>query len=127
MDRAQRLDHYNAFSSINAEYTIAQAKKVDEEIASTGKCPPLAGVPFAIKDNIEVEGYVNSGGSYALRNYHPKNNAPIIDKIIMAGGVILGKTSMQELAFGISGYNPNYQSDAGIGVNRCRNWSKKFS
>lgn len=124
LDRSKKGDVYNAFASLNPQHTLEQAKSVDEQIAATGKCPQLAGVPFAVKDNIEVKGYTNSGGSYALRNYYPKDNAEIIEKIVAAGGVILGKTSMQELAFGASGYNPNYQSDAGIGVKNAHDTKK---
>ncbi|MBJ7554366.1 amidase family protein [Marinomonas spartinae] len=124
LNRAENLDKYNAFSSINRQHTIDQAIHVDEMVKTTGACPELAGVPFAIKDNIDVEGYVNTGGTYALRHYRPKSNSKLIEKILSAGGVILGKTSMQELAFGISGYNPNYQSDSGVGVKNAHNTTK---
>ena len=90
-------------SKINGYLTISdkafeQAKKIDKE----GHEGPLAGVPIAIKDNISVVGLPNSCGSKILEGYVPPFNAHVIEKLLSAGAVILGKTNMDEFAMGSS-------------------------
>ncbi|MDI9394366.1 MAG: Asp-tRNA(Asn)/Glu-tRNA(Gln) amidotransferase subunit GatA [Euryarchaeota archaeon] len=90
-------------SKINGYVTVSdkaleQAKKIDAE----GHDGPLAGVPIAIKDNISVAGLPNSCGSKILEGYIPPFNAHVIEKLLAAGAVILGKTNMDEFAMGSS-------------------------
>ena len=90
-------------SKINGYVTVSdkaleQAKKIDAE----GHEGPLAGVPIAIKDNISVVGLPNSCGSKILEGYIPPFNAHVIEKLLAAGAVILGKTNMDEFAMGSS-------------------------
>ena len=81
-----------------SEKALEQAKKIDTE----GHNGPLAGVPIAIKDNISVVGLPNSCGSKILEDYIPPFNAHVIEKLLAAGAVILGKTNMDEFAMGSS-------------------------
>ncbi|MDD3245838.1 MAG: Asp-tRNA(Asn)/Glu-tRNA(Gln) amidotransferase subunit GatA [Methanosarcina sp.] len=90
-------------SKINGYLTVSdkaleQAKKIDKE----GHSGPLAGVPIAIKDNISVVGLPNSCGSKILEGYVPPFNAHVIEKLLAAGAVVLGKTNMDEFAMGSS-------------------------
>ncbi|AYK15048.1 MAG: Asp-tRNA(Asn)/Glu-tRNA(Gln) amidotransferase subunit GatA [Methanosarcina flavescens] len=90
-------------SKINGYITVSdkaleQAKRIDSE----GHNGPLAGVPIAIKDNISVAGLPNSCGSKILEGYVPPFNAHVIEKLLEAGAVILGKTNMDEFAMGSS-------------------------
>jgi aspartyl/glutamyl-tRNA(Asn/Gln) amidotransferase, A subunit len=81
-----------------SEKALEQAKRIDSE----GHNGPLAGVPIAIKDNISVVGLPNSCGSKILESYIPPFNAHVIEKLLAAGAVILGKTNMDEFAMGSS-------------------------
>jgi hypothetical protein len=58
----------------------------------------------------------NTAGTPALRNFVPTANAPVVQKLIDAGAIVIGKTNMHELAFGISGYNEAFSQEEPIGV-----------
>lgn len=87
----------NGYITIS-EKAIEQAKKIDDE----GPDGLLAGVPIAIKDNISVKGLPNSCGSRILEGYIPPFDAHVVEKLLVAGAVILGKTNMDEFAMGSS-------------------------
>jgi mandelamide amidase len=62
-------------------------------------------VPIVIKDNIHVAGLPNSAGTPGLKGFVPTRNAPVAEKLIRAGAIVLGKANMHELAFGITSNN----------------------
>ncbi|RXT33607.1 indoleacetamide hydrolase [Bradyrhizobium betae] len=108
-----------ANADLNAFVTLDEAGALKAAAAFDGtgdKAKPLGGVPIVIKDNIEVAGLPCSAGTPALKDYVPKSDAPVAAKLRAAGAVIIGKTSMHELAFGISGYNTAFKTGAEFGV-----------
>ena len=60
-----------------------------------------------VKDNINTADMPTSAGTAALHNARPKNNAPSLQKLLDAGAIVIGKTNMHELAFGITSTNPS--------------------
>lgn len=61
---------------------------------------PLHSIPFALKDNVMTKGVLTTGSSNMLKDYVPIYDATITKKLIEAGGLLIGKTSMDELAMG---------------------------
>ncbi|MDE5462931.1 indoleacetamide hydrolase [Bradyrhizobium sp. CSS354] len=111
--RAKANADLNAFVTLDEAGALKAAAASD---ANDNKDKPLGGVPIVIKDNIEVAGLPCSAGTPALKHYVPKADAPVVAKLRAAGAVIIGKTSMHELAFGISGYNTAFKTAAEFGV-----------
>src|SRR3954464_2345591 len=111
--RAKANFDLNAFVTLDESGSLKAAAAFD---ANDNKDKPLGGVPVAIKDNIEVAGLPCSAGTPALKDYVPKADAPVVAKLRAAGAIIIGKTSMHELAFGISGYNTAFKTGPEYGV-----------
>ncbi len=73
-------------------------------------CGPLWGTRFAVKENIEVAGTVSSNGNPVWAASHPPAalNAPVIDRLLAAGGRLVGKAHMDEMAYSLLGANAHY-------------------
>ncbi len=70
---------------------------------------PLAGVPCAVKDNMAITGVPCTCGSRILDGWRPPYNATVVDRILGGGGVICGKTNLDEFAMGSSTENSAYK------------------
>ena len=91
----------NAFITVDAEKSLAQARAADERIA-TGGAQPLTGIPVAHKDIFVARGWRTTCGSKMLSNFVGPYDAHVIEQFNKAGAVILGKTNMDEFAMGSS-------------------------
>jgi len=91
----------NALVALNPE-ALAAADALDTERRAGRTRGPLHGIPVLIKDNYETIEMPTTGGSIALRTFHPHSDAFQVRRLKEAGAVILGKTNMHELASGIT-------------------------
>jgi len=91
----------NAFITVDAEKSLAQARAADERIAKAA-AQPLTGIPVAHKDIFVTKGWLTTCGSKILSNFVGPYDAHVIERFNAAGAVILGKTNMDEFAMGSS-------------------------
>jgi amidase len=82
----------HAIVQLDADGARAAAAATDAAIARGDDLPPLAGVPFTVKDWIEVEGLVCAAGFEERREYVPKHTATVVQRMRDAGAILLGKT-----------------------------------
>lgn len=80
---------------------LAEARSVDDRLSKREDLP-LAGVPFAVKDNIDVAGIETTAACPAFA-YTPDQSAPVVDRLRAAGAVFFGKTNMDQFATGLVG------------------------
>jgi mandelamide amidase len=100
--RCEAQAHLNAFVSHDWETLLASARAVD---GGSGVAGPLAGVPLALKDNIDTTHLTTSGATGALAGFLAPRNAPVAAALFDAGALLGAKANMHELAFGITNNN----------------------
>lgn len=114
--RAKARPGLNAFVTLDEAGALRAARAADARRSSGAPCLPLQGVPIVVKDNIHAAGLPSTAGTPALKGFVPAADAPVLQRLRDAGAIVLGKTNLHELAFGISGYNPAYNTGPQPGV-----------
>jgi aspartyl-tRNA(Asn)/glutamyl-tRNA(Gln) amidotransferase subunit A len=102
----------NAYLTVTAEQAFAAARRAEKQLLSRRSSQPhnspLLGVPVALKDNIWTAGICSTAGSKILHDFIPSEDSTVARKLARAGAVLLGKTNLNEFAYGITGSNAHY-------------------
>jgi aspartyl-tRNA(Asn)/glutamyl-tRNA(Gln) amidotransferase subunit A len=97
----------NAFITETPERALEMAAASDERLAR-GEAGPIEGIPIAIKDLFCTKGILTTAASHILDGFHPPYESTVTEKLWAAGGVMLGKTNMDEFAMGSSTTTSHY-------------------
>lgn len=95
----------HAFVTVYVDQARAAAASADAAIAKGEALGPLHGIPVALKDLIEIEGEVTTGGSQVWRDRRSTTTATIVRRLVAAGMIVIGKTHTVEFALGGWGTN----------------------
>ena len=108
--RIEKLeDKLGAFNSLTKDIALDTAKKVDEKIAKGEELPLLAGIPLALKDNMNLKGSRTTASSKILENFVSPFNATITEKLLSNLVPIVGKANLDEFAMGSSNENSAFK------------------
>lgn len=103
----------NAVRTVNPQ-ALDEARGADDELAKGRDRGPLHGIPVLLKDNIlTADGMPASAGAAALKNFRPRREATLVQRLRAAGAIVLGKTNLTEFADFVSDVMPSEFSGAG--------------
>jgi amidase len=83
----------NAVTVVLGEQAMEAAKAADRAVAGGGDLPPLHGVPFTVKENIDLAGTPTTVGLKALAGAYPRLDAPVVERMRAAGAIPIGRTN----------------------------------
>lgn len=96
---------YNAVVTLNAEQALQRARQLDEAAARGEFSGPLHGLPFTIKDTFQTRGLRTTAGSFEFTDYIPSQNAVVVERLLAAGAILMGKTNTPALALDMQTFN----------------------
>lgn len=106
--RCEAGRHLSAFISLSAGTVLEAARAADRHRAAGGRLGSLHGLPLPVKDSVNTRDYPTTSGTAALREYRPKEDAPVVGTLREAGAIVLGKTNLSEMSLGWSSTNETF-------------------
>ena len=101
LERVERLDgRLRSYITVCAEPALAEARAAEAEVARGVLRGPLHGIPFAVKDQFDTAGVRTTVGSRLFADRVPAADATVVARLRAAGGILLGKLNLSELAMG---------------------------
>jgi mandelamide amidase len=85
---------------VDRSRALQAGRAVDQARAQGRTLGPIAGLPLIVKDNIDTVGFPTSAGTPSLKNYRPRADAPVMQRLYSQGALLLAKANMHELAIG---------------------------
>jgi len=109
LERIKTFDSkINSFITLLPKEALRAARSSEKEILRGKYRGPLHGIPFAAKDLFYTKGIRTTCGSKILKNFVPAYHATVIERLLAAGAILLGKLNMHEFAYGTTSVNPHY-------------------
>ena len=109
-DRIEKLEPtVKAFLTVTRDSALDQARLIDKKRKSGESLGALAGVPVALKDNLQLKGVETTCGSKILKGHIAAYDATVTERLKKADAVIVGKTNLDEFAMGSSTENSAFQ------------------
>jgi aspartyl-tRNA(Asn)/glutamyl-tRNA(Gln) amidotransferase subunit A len=102
---AARNEELNVFLHLDHQGALEAARRVDERLAKGEDVGALAGVPIALKDNLCQIGVPTTAASKILSGWRPPYSATVVERVLAAGAIAVGKTNLDEFAMGSSTEN----------------------
>ena len=101
LDRTEKLDpRYHAYIKLTPERAMEAARRAEREVTAGKPRGPLHGVPYGLKDIIDVAGLPTTGHSKVLIDNVAAANAVVTERLEAAGGILMGKLATHEFAIG---------------------------
>jgi aspartyl-tRNA(Asn)/glutamyl-tRNA(Gln) amidotransferase subunit A len=97
--------HIHAFATVAHEEALLAAEAIDARLARGEDAGPLAGVPVAIKDLVLTKGLRTTFGSRLYADYIPEDDDIVVERLKVAGAIVIGKSNASEFGFGAHGNN----------------------
>ena len=108
LDRIERFDDLNAFITVTADAALKDARSAEAEIRNGVYRGPLHGIPIAVKDLFATQGVRTTFGSPLYSEWVPDYDATAVARLRCAGAIPIGKTNLDELAFGSTTTNSHF-------------------
>jgi aspartyl-tRNA(Asn)/glutamyl-tRNA(Gln) amidotransferase subunit A len=110
LERAEAIGaQLRAFILVDRDGARRDAELADRAIAQGKPLGPLHGVPITIKDLMSTRGMATSGGSRATQlGFSARRDAPVVRRLRRAGAILIGKTNLNEFAYGVTGENAHF-------------------
>jgi amidase len=105
---AQKNPELNAIVDPMEEQALLASEKADNAVASGRKLGPLHGVPVTIKVNVDTKGRPTTNGMEAFKDIIAPDNSPIVQNLLSAGAIIIGRTNTPEMSMRLTTDNPLY-------------------
>jgi len=89
----------NCFCFTYPDEALAKAREAERAATSGGRLGPLHGVPIALKDFTPTRGKTTTRGSHVFADWVPEADPPVVERLLGAGAILVGKTTTPELAY----------------------------
>ncbi len=106
--RSRENRHLNAYVTLLEEQARQDAQQIAQRLSRGEAVGPLAGVPVAVKDLMNIRGCPLTCGSQAFESMIPDRDAEVVARLRQAGAVVIGATNLHEFAYGITSQNPHF-------------------
>ena len=101
-------ERLHAFIHVDAEGAREAARRREAEVRRGQVRGPLHGIPVAVKDLFDQAGLPTTAGAAIRRGHRAKTTSTVVQRLLEAGAVVIGKTNLHEFAFGVTSVNPHF-------------------